>query len=49
MDVKLAFLNGFLKEDVYIEQPIRYEVKGYVDNVIKLNKVLYGLKQAPRD
>ena len=48
MDAKYAFLNGILKEQVYIEQP-----KGFVDpykkNVVcKLNKALYVLKQAPR-
>jgi hypothetical protein len=48
MDVKSTFLNGFLEEKVYIEQPMRYEVKGHEDKVIKLNKVLYGLKKAPR-
>ena len=47
MDVKSAFLNGFL-EEIYIEQPIIYEVKGYKDKVLKLNKALYGLKQVPR-
>ena len=46
MDVKSTFLNGFLKEEVYIEQNIGYEVKGYKDKVLKLNKALYGLKQA---
>jgi hypothetical protein len=45
MDVKSTFLNGFLKEEVYIEQNIGYEVKGYKDKVLKLNKTLYGLKQ----
>ncbi|KAL4030315.1 hypothetical protein IC575_008551 [Cucumis melo] len=48
MDVKSAFLNGYLNEEVYVAQP-----KGFVDSehpkhVYKLNKVLYGLKQAPR-
>ena len=48
IDVKLAFLNGFLEEEVYIEQPISYEVKGQKENVLKLNKALYWLKQTPR-
>jgi hypothetical protein len=45
MDVKSTFLNGFLKEEVSIEQHIGYEVKGYKDKVLKLNKALYGFKQ----
>nr|GEY50280.1 retrovirus-related Pol polyprotein from transposon TNT 1-94 [Tanacetum cinerariifolium] len=48
MDVKTAFLNGELKDEVYVSQP-----KGFVDqvnpsHVYKLKKALYGLKQAPR-
>jgi hypothetical protein len=46
MDVKSAFLSGFLEKEIYIKQPMTYEVKGYEDKVLKLNKVLYGLKQA---
>jgi hypothetical protein len=46
INVKSAFLNGFPKEEIYIEQPMGYEVKGHEDKVLKLNKALYGLKQA---
>lgn len=48
LDVKSAFLDGELIEDVFIEQPHGYEVKGEEDKVYKFKKVLYGLKQAPR-
>ncbi|GKF83758.1 retrovirus-related pol polyprotein from transposon TNT 1-94, partial [Tanacetum coccineum] len=48
MDIKMTFLNGELKEEVYVSQP-----KGFVDqdnplHVYKIKKALYGLKQAPR-
>jgi hypothetical protein len=48
MDVKSVFLNGPIKEEVYVEQPPVFEDDRYPDHVYKLSKALYGLKQAPR-
>jgi hypothetical protein len=48
MDVKSVFLNGPLKEEVYVEQPPSFESEEYPNYVYKLHKALYRLKQAPR-
>nr|GEX17915.1 hypothetical protein [Tanacetum cinerariifolium] len=48
MDVKIAFLNGILKEEVYVGQPSGFVSKQYPDHVYTFDKALYGLKQAPR-
>ena len=48
MDVKTAFLNGVIEEEVYIEQPQGFEVEDRRTHVCKLKKALYNLKQASR-
>jgi hypothetical protein len=47
MDVKSAFLNGVLEEEVYVRQPSGFESEKYPHRVYKLREALYGLKQAP--
>ena len=47
LDVKSAFLNGEIKEDLYVMQPEGFVMKGKESHVLKLTKALYGLKQAP--
>ena len=48
MDVKSVFLNGYLHEEVYVEQRKGFIDPSFPDHVYKLKKALYGLKQAPK-
>ena len=47
MDVKTAFLNGVVEEEVYVEQPLGFETHDRESHVCRLKKPLYGLKQEP--
>ncbi|GJY66908.1 retrovirus-related pol polyprotein from transposon TNT 1-94 [Tanacetum coccineum] len=48
MDIKSVFLNGKIKEEVYVKQPPIFESSEFPNYICKLDKALYGLKQAPR-
>lgn len=48
LDVKSAFLNGVLQEEIYVEQPEGFVTPGQEEKVYLLRKALYGLRQAPR-
>ena len=48
MDVKSAFLNRYINEEMYVDQPLGFEDISHPDHVFKLKKALYGLKQVLR-
>ena len=48
MDVKRAFQNGYLNEEVFVEQPRGFEDPHFPNHVLRLKKALYGLQQDPR-
>lgn len=48
MDAKSTFLNGILEEEIYVQQPLGYEVEGQKYKVNGFMKALSGIKQAPR-
>ena len=48
MDVKTTFLNGFIEEEVYIEQPLGFETHDKKTHVCRLKKALYGFKKPPK-
>ena len=48
MDVKTAFLNRVIEEEVYIEQPQGFDVENREKHVCRLHRALYGLKQTPQ-
>ena len=48
MDFKIAFLNGVVEQEVYVEQPLGFETHDKENYVCKLKEALYGLKQTPR-
>ena len=48
MDIKIAFLNGELDEEIYMDQPIGFVTKGQEHKVCKLKQSIYGLKQSSR-
>jgi hypothetical protein len=48
MDVKSAFINGVIQEEVYVRQPPGFKNPKYPDRAYKLSKAFYGLKQAPQ-
>lgn len=48
MDVKSAFLNEYIDEEIYVVQPLGFKDPIFPNYIFKLSKAFYGLKQAPR-
>ena len=48
MDIKTAFFNGMIQEEVFIEQPEAFDVENRETHVCRLQRALYGLKQTPQ-
>ena len=48
MDIKCAFLNSYLYEEVYVDQRLGFENEKFPNHIFILEKALYGLKQAPK-
>ena len=48
MDIKSTFLNSFIDQEVYVDQPSDFENEMFPNHMFKLSKSLYGLKQTPR-
>ena len=48
MDVKTAFLNGFISKEVYVKQTSGFENDNFPNHVFELTEALYGFKQSPR-
>ena len=48
MDVKCAFLNGYLQKDAYVGEPLGLENRDFTNHIFRLDKVSFGLEQAPR-
>lgn len=48
LNVKLVFLNGYLQEEIFVEQPLGFAIRGKEEKIYNFKKTFYGLKQALR-